>query len=130
MEYFVNGNTCFGKMDWNLKATYLFVFIGGTWLQASRYVENCSRIFSVLKLVEERVKQPEKVTFHISHGHKIFVHCMSTNICSPESTTFPHIVENGVRTLRHQESVSSYVITIKVLEKQPCCVEAAFHNVE
>ena len=89
-------------MDLDLKAIYLFVFLGVTWLQASRYVENCSRIFSVLKLVEERVKQPEKVTFHISHGHKISVHCMSTNICSLESIIFPHIVENGVRTLRSQ----------------------------
>ena len=38
----------------------LLVFLRVAWLQASRYVENCTRVFSILKLIEEGVKQPER----------------------------------------------------------------------
>ena len=39
---------------------HLFVFLGVTWLQTSRYVENCSWVFSVLEVIEEWMKRPEK----------------------------------------------------------------------
>ena len=65
----------------------LLVFLRVAWLQAPREVENCSRVFSILKFIEEGMKQSERPL-------SIFIICVSYK-CDSWWSKYPPPLQNN-----------------------------------